>query len=161
MSTHRHLLANWMTWLLVPLMALGGLRGQLCLCDHSHGGGHGHEETTSEQSAEFSHSGGHDHEQHAARSGHDHGGSDGEPSHGSDCGSPEDCECVELQTVADRVTEAPVPDVRKFAASGLADLPPSPASPQRPVGLAYVHRWQRAGRTHSPPLFLLNCTFLC
>lgn len=162
MSTHRHLLANWITWLLVPLMALGGLSRPLCLCDHSHGGGHGHGVTSSERSSELNHSGGHDHEQHAAQSGHNHGGSNGkQQSHGSDCESSEDCECAQLQTVADRVAKAPVSDARKFAASGPVDLPPSLTLLPPSVGFAYVHKWQRAGNTHSPPLFLLNCTFLC
>lgn len=165
MLPHPQVAANWLAWFLVPLMALGGLRGQICLCDHDHGAGHGHGMASSEHDHELAHSGGHSHPEQAQHGCHGHRPPASEqPCHSgdADCGSPEDCQCVDLQAAAaDRVAVSAASDARKSPAP-VAALPVAPpASLPEPEGLAYALRWQRAGRSLSPPLFLLNCTFLC
>ena len=165
MLPNRHISANWLAWLLVPLMALGGLRGQICWCDHDHGAGQGHGTASSEHDDELAHSGGHSHLEQAGHACHGHTPpADERPCHSedADCGSPEDCQCVDLQAgAADRVAESVASDARKSPTPAAAlSLAPSASLPQ-PVGFAYALKWQRVGRSHSPPLFLLNCTFLC
>jgi len=153
------LLADQMTWLLVPVLVLSGLRGPLCWCDHSHGSEVVQEECDDDlpqscpavNKAESSHTG--------QPGPHDEQGEHAHTDH--QCDSSESCQCVELQTSAHRVEEAAKPEFRKVVVSGPVKEPRVRAALMQPPGAAFRGRLPNARRGHSPPLFVMNCRFLC
>ena len=157
--------ADWMTWLLVPVFVLAGLRGPLCWCDHDHGPGnevaHGLEIDVNTSTSGHADASAHDrHSNHSSSHDGNHRHGEQVPSN-HECDSSDSCECIDLQTAGDRVEEAAKPEFRKLQVFGRVKEPLARMAVPRQSGVLFLGRRSIVLRGHSPPLFVLNCRFLC
>ncbi len=153
-----------LSWILVPLMALGSLRGTLCWCDHDHNAAGGHGEAGAMSEMEHSSEGARDEQ----RAGHGHGDPQeiaSEQHMDTSCCEDEapgdDCLCVDLKGVADfPVGPSATCELQPLALIPVA-LPPAPVFFRQPSGAALPRAISRLGRPPAAPLFLVNCSYLC
>lgn len=160
MSPIHHYLASWIPWLLTPLMVLAGMQGGMCCCDEAPSEAQGHCESRVQPRQEHDHAEGHSHQTVEKQACSEAEQSD--PSCADGCDSHEGCDCGEFCTLVDQVAVLASPNSAEWSGEGLLAL----ASTAVPLGgeplrlvLASVER--REERNHSPPLFLLYCTFIC
>ena len=167
MPFHRQYFVSFVSWLLVPLMALGSLRGEYRWCVHNHSGAASGASEGSHSHAS-GHGAGHQGPAESSQADADHGHQQSErgskhPKQGSACCPAGQCECVELLGSGERATTPTNSVVRKIFPGSLSLVPhlgtTYGASPTRRARTAIARR-QLDGAI-CPSLFLLNCVFLC
>ena len=149
MHTYHQLKRGLIAWLLVPLLALGGLQGQLCWCVHSLGG-HADAQAT------------HDHAGAELASDHAHD-QQGDGAHGgTGCDSHKDCECIELDGTQELAPASDSSEIRRSFQGGLVAIPSTAVGiPPRVDRIERALSSERVEHNHSPPLYVLNCVYLC
>lgn len=136
------------------------MQGGLCCCDAEADAASGHCETRIELPQEHDHGDGHSHEavSHDACS----GGQGADASCAGDCDSHTDCDCTELFSIENQVPVLGTGSSKQSIESAvLAWLPAATSLNSESFGFALASIREPVGRNHSPPLFLLYCTFLC